>query len=92
MSVYRARGATPAELWSICERYVDRPEVGRRAKARGTCEASVVMGAGLSFDANGVPHSRHADVIGWPDMKLAKHELKNLQQKIAPMMSLEMRK
>jgi hypothetical protein len=49
------------------------------------------MNLGLTFDPDGKPHPRHANVIGWPDPIVKKHELKNLQQKIAPSMKLELR-
>ncbi len=57
-------------------------------KARGTCEARVILDQNLKFDADGIPHPRHANLIGWPT---AKHERKNIQQKIAAEMTLEMR-
>jgi len=87
-STYRAKGATSAELWSICSKHIDNAAASYVPKARGICAASVFMDQGLSFDPDGKPHSRHANVIGWP---LKKHELKNIQQKIAPLMVLEMR-
>ena len=89
LSIYRADNATSAELWEICTKYVDNPAVGRVAKARGTCFASTMFRHGLSFDADGKPHARHANVIGWPDPP--KHELKIIQQKIAAAMTLEVR-
>lgn len=57
-------------------------------KARGSCLAQKVFESSLSFDADGIPHARHANVIGWP---MPKHEWKNIQQKIADAMTLEVR-
>jgi hypothetical protein len=87
-STYRAKELASADLWNICGKHIDNPATGYVPKARGTCAASAFMEWGLSFDADGKPHPRHANVIGWP---LTKHELKNIQQKIAPSMVLEIR-
>jgi hypothetical protein len=65
-SVYRSEGATAQELWAVCAAYVDAPARRRVAKARGTCAALVYLSQRLTIDANGKPHPRHADVIGWP--------------------------
>lgn len=42
----------------------------------------------LVFDADGKPHRRHANVIGWPEDK---HARKNLAREVADRMRLEMR-
>jgi hypothetical protein len=89
LSVYRTENSTSDELWEICEKYVDSPGDLRCAKARGTCQARILMDLNLTFEADGKPHYRHANVIGWP--AVAKHELKSMQQKIAPAMTLELR-
>lgn len=86
ISVYRAQGATPAELWAICAEHVDKP--GARMKARGTVEAKAFLDQQLVFDPDGKPHARHANVIGWPDEK---HARKNLALEIADRMTLEVR-
>jgi hypothetical protein len=88
LSVYRADGATASELWGICEVHVDNKATARVAKARGTCLAGTFSDEGFSFDPDGIPHPRHANVIGWRD-DIPKHELKNIQQKIARAMKLE---
>ncbi len=90
LSVYRADGATSAELWQICGRYVDDASAHRIAKARGTCMALAFARESLSFDADGKPHPRHANVVGWSE-DMPKHELKNIQQRIAAEMQLELR-
>jgi hypothetical protein len=91
-SVYRADSATSAEMWEICGKHVDNPMILRIAKARGTCAASVMIGQGLRFDPDGKPHPRHVNVVGWPRSERGpKHKLKNIQQKIAAAMTLEVR-
>lgn len=91
-SVFRADKATSAELWEICAKHVDDQAISRAAKARGTCAASVMINQGLYFDPDGKPHPRHVNVIGWPDSTPeSKHKLKNIQQKIAAAMTLEVR-
>jgi hypothetical protein len=57
-------------------------------KARGTVDAGQFFNQGLSFDANGDPHPRHADVIGWP---AEKHARKDVAREIADKMRLEVR-
>jgi hypothetical protein len=86
--MYRADGARSAQLWAICAVHVDDRANDRIMKARGTCPAQTMLDLLLSFDADGVPHARHANLVGWP---MPKHEWKDLQQKIADPMSLEMR-
>ena len=85
-SVYRADGTASAELWRICAAHIDQPEVAM--KARGTVEAAVFLDAQLTFDPDGKPHPRHANVIGWPEDK---HARKNLAREIANKMTLELR-
>lgn len=88
MSAYRVDTVTTPEIWDICAKHVDDRSVPRIAKARGTCIANIMVLAGLSFDPDGDPHPRHVNVTGWPT---AKHEQKNIQQKIAATMELELR-
>jgi len=57
-------------------------------KARATGDAGQFLNQGLSFDANGDPHPRHADVIGWP---AEKHAQKNVAREIADKLHLEAR-
>lgn len=88
--MYRAEGATSEELWAICAQHVDDVAAKRIATARGTCPASAIVDEGLAFDPDGKPHERHANVIGWPAPE-SKDKLKNIQQRIAAAMALEMR-
>jgi hypothetical protein len=87
-SVYRADGASLDELWAICADHVDDAQNGRVMKARGTCRAETILNSSLSFDADGIPHPRHANLVGWP---IPKHEWKIIQQKIADAMTLDVR-
>ena len=87
-SVYRADGLLPTALWAICAAHVDDQANNRVMKARGTCKAEAMLSCALSLEADGMPHARHANLIGWP---VPKHAWKNIQQKIADAMSLEIR-
>lgn len=89
-SVYRVTDLPKSEVWAICKDFVDNQNNSRFAKARANCTASVYFSEALNFDADGKPHRRHANVIGWPDHK-DKHKLKNIQQKISAQMNLELR-
>lgn len=88
--MYRAEGASSSELWAICAAHIDDLASQRTAKARGTCLAADICKERLTFDADGRPHRRHANVVGWPAGG-SKDILKNMQQKIAGAMRLELR-
>lgn len=91
-SVFRADKATSSDMWDICTKHFDNLSIPRIAKARGTCAASVMIDQGLCFDPDGKPHPRHVNVIGWPDpTREPKDKLKNIQQRIAAAMTLEIR-
>lgn len=53
------------EIWQIGQDYVATPQ-NKTLRGRADLKASVVYGEKLSFDPNGVPHPRHANIIGWP--------------------------
>lgn len=72
-SVYRTTELSDVELWQICETYYEKL-ANLTAKGRGDGSAQSVLDAGLSFDPNGVPHPRHADIVGW-------HEATNMEDK-----------
>jgi hypothetical protein len=57
-------------------------------KARATCNAQNFFESKLELDADGQPHPRHANAIGWPPTKDAQ---KLLQKKLAAVMTLEIR-
>jgi hypothetical protein len=48
----------------------------------------MLLDCSLEFDADGDPHPRHANLLGWP---VQKNEQKILQLKIAGAMTLEVR-
>lgn len=87
-SVYRVDGISESNIWAICTAHVDNPSAKRLMKARASCSAGVVVAQGLAVEADGQPHQRHANVIGWPG---AKNERKILQQRIVSEMTLELR-
>jgi hypothetical protein len=66
-SVYRTGKLAEPEVWSICKTYYE-DLAQLTAKGRGDGSAQGVLNAGLSFDPNGRPHPRHADIIGWHDI------------------------
>jgi hypothetical protein len=57
-------------------------------KARGVATAAEILANDIKFDANGVPHPRHVDLVNWP---ADKHARKIIQEKIARTMSLSIR-
>lgn len=65
-SVYRTGGLAEAEVWAICHKYYEDP-AKLLARGRGDGLAKYILAAGLSFDPNGIPHPRHADILGWHD-------------------------
>lgn len=87
-SVYRVDGQSAPDVWAICTGHVDNAAAGRVMKARATCDAGLVLAQGLTFDPDGQPHPRHANIIGWPSTK---NEQKILQQRIVAEMKLELR-
>lgn len=53
-----------AAVWQMCQQHVE-PVIGRPAIARADFISVHVYAEGLVVDLNGVPHERHANVIGW---------------------------
>jgi hypothetical protein len=66
VSVCRSSQLTDAQVWSICSDYFDR-RAPKPAIGRGVGPASAVFAENLSFDADGIPYSEHANIIGWHD-------------------------
>lgn len=64
-SVYRTEGLSPAEVWKIGDDLVGTP-LGRPIPARADVAAKIVYDLGLAIDPDGIPHPRHANIIGWP--------------------------
>jgi hypothetical protein len=63
-SVYRTSGLSQAENWALV-RLVFEGNGKNVAKARAFGPANAILCAGLAFDADGKPHPRHANIIGW---------------------------
>ena len=53
------------EIWSLGREFVE-PGLGRPILARGDLPAAEFSVKNLKFDADGVPHARHSNVINWP--------------------------
>jgi hypothetical protein len=87
-SVYRVDSLPEPDVWAICAAHVDNTAAARIMKARATCDAGLVLAQGLTFDPDGQPHPRHANIVGWPSTK---NEQKNLQQRIVAEMKLDLR-
>lgn len=68
-SVYRTEALSEDEIWQLAATFV-APEIGDVA-ARGDVSSEVLPSLGLSLDPDGVPHPRHANIIGWPGAKEA---------------------
>lgn len=69
-SVFRVLGLTPAEIWTLADRYVGQPS-GRPVIGTGTLAARVVGEVGLVLEADDEP-PRHAAISGWPEEKDAR--------------------
>lgn len=82
-SVYRTHSLSEAEVWEICRRWYE--EIANLlAKGRGDGPAKSIVDAGLSFDADGRPHPKHANIVGWhSDPVLTPPELKKNHWMIA---------
>ena len=63
------------------------PADGLQVSAYGPAKA--ILEAGLTFDADGKPHPRHANVIGWDPLE--KHVRKQQAVNIACAFRFEMR-
>ena len=63
LSVYRTEEMTDAEIWQVGDDFVGRAEKPVLAKA--DLPARAYLSHQLTFDLDGTPHSRHANVVGW---------------------------
>lgn len=64
VSVYRTTGVSRRKKWALCFLFVE-PFTKRRAKACADVKAKVVLQNTLSFNADGKPQRRHANIVGW---------------------------
>lgn len=62
LSVVRRDGLNEQEVESIGRQYVDKD-----VKGHATLPAAAIRARNLTFDPNGEPFSRHANVLGWDD-------------------------
>jgi len=67
-SVYRTEKLNDGEIWDIGDNYVtkEHPE-HLPSLARADTQIQKVADAELKIDPDGIPHPRHANIIGWPD-------------------------
>jgi hypothetical protein len=64
LSVYWTTNLSNPDVWHLCQQYVE-PAVGKPAIARADFNSLHVYAEELAVDLDGVPHERHANVIGW---------------------------
>lgn len=65
LSVYRTDDCSPEELWTIYARHVEPQRPDSVGTAR--LQAARVYSMRLGFEPDGIPHPRHANVVGWPE-------------------------
>lgn len=80
LSVYWTTGCSDRVVWELGDRYVAPlrgPILGQ-----GRVNSLVAYAAGLTVDLTGVPHPRHADIVGWDvDRKKARLQAHKLADK-----------
>ena len=69
-SVYQISGLADDSVWDLGDRFV-APLLATRMTARADIEAKIVFECGLAVDPDGVPHRRHANIVGWPESRSA---------------------
>ena len=75
LSVYRVKNYAQKKIWDVADKFVTALRSdGKEVLARVDTVAKTYTNIGLSFDANGNPHPRHADVINWPNDKAGKKQ------------------
>jgi hypothetical protein len=86
-SINRTTCLARSTIWKICRDHFEKP--AKHARGRGCGPASAVFAQNLTFDADGVPHPSHANIIGWyidpakTVKEMQKHHWKIVAQKIA---------
>lgn len=66
LSVYKTDTLTAAQVYEIGLQYV-APLRGKPIKGVAQVHSGLVGAIGLSIDNDGVPHSRHSNIIGWSE-------------------------
>ncbi|HAX90642.1 MAG TPA: hypothetical protein DCY07_00330 [Rhodospirillaceae bacterium] len=70
-STYRTTKINDAAIWHIGDKYVAPPN--KPVLGRVDLLAVDYQNEGLGFIPNGIPHPRHADVVGWNTNKPDDH-------------------
>lgn len=88
-SICRCRDIERSRVWLIAEQHFEHPP-DLLAKAIGFGPAQEIYAVKLQFDPDGIPYSRHANIIGWNAAPLEKHAGKLQAQKIAAYFTYEL--
>jgi len=64
LSVYWTEGVGEEAVWAICAAHVT-PLRTKPVLVRGDFNSLAVYAENLRVDVDGVPHERHANVVGW---------------------------
>jgi hypothetical protein len=86
-SINRTTCLARSTIWKICRDHFEKP--AEPAIGRGCGPASAIFAQNLTFDADGIPHSSHTNIIGWyidpakTEKEMQKHHWKIVAQKIA---------
>ena len=87
-SVHRTSGLDRLGNWNLIQSTFESGGKNR-AVARAYGPAKAILNAGLTFDADGKPHPRHANVIGWDPLE--KHVRKQQAVNFVSAFTFEMR-
>ncbi len=72
-SVYRTEGLSDVEVWTLGSEHVTKAHSDNLpVLARADLLVSQVLSLDLSFDPDGIPHPRHANIVNWPDSQEAR--------------------
>lgn len=63
-STYRTTRKEENEIWQIGEEYVSKTR-GLPIVGRVDLSASAYTDRSLSFEPDGIPHTRHTNIVGW---------------------------
>ena len=74
LSVFRTSGLENTEIWELGKAFA-AGESGREVLGRADLRAQTAFSIPLVIDADGVPHRRHANIIGWPDADEKRREI-----------------
>lgn len=77
LSVYWISGLAEPEIWNICATHVT-PVKGKPVRLRGDFNSLQVYASQLRVEVDGIPHARHANIVGW-DIESTKRRLQALK-------------